>query len=349
MSAAGRREGVRGGARVLEALQALPSLAGGSVGEAGRDGGLFRAGNWCTGLCCAGFVGDVCAVWCMGLCCGDFARALRCRAGRRRATALGGALRGVWGRGHCRCLRRAVGAGGGGGVGGAANWCMRLCCADVARGACADWCMGSCCAGGGAGGEVGRAGDGDRLLPGREGSGDRVAAHAVRGGGDAAGRLGRRPQLGRVAIQSGDEGGRQMGQVVHDGREDAVAAQQGKPVVVFGAGRGAGVAVDGVGGAHPVATPGLRRGRLSGVRGPGLRPPCMRQRSLPWIAGERQGQPERVRAPRGSSPRAGCAWTRWRVGLPRGFFVGGAAAVACEGCGMGALLVNVRCVEGIVS
>ena len=47
------------------------------------------------------------------------------------------------------------------------------------------------------------------------------------------------------------------------------------------------------------------------MRGPVLRPPCMRQRSLPRIAGARQGQPARVRAPqRGASAR---------LGLPRRF------------------------------
>lgn len=39
-----------------------------------------------------------------------------------------------------------------------------------------------------------------------------------------------------------------------------------------------------------------RRARPSAVRGPVLRPPCMRQRSLPRMAGARQGQPARVRA-----------------------------------------------------
>ena len=56
-----------------------------------------------------------------------------------------------------------------------------------------------------------------------------------------------------------------------------------------------------------------KRASPSGVCGPVLRPPCMRQRSLPRIAGARQGQPARVRAPqRGASAR---------LGLPRRFFV----------------------------
>ena len=42
------------------------------------------------------------------------------------------------------------------------------------------------------------------------------------------------------------------------------------------------------------------------MRGPVLRPPCMRQRSLPRIEGARQGHPARVRAPqRGASARLG--------------------------------------------
>jgi hypothetical protein len=112
------------------------------------------------------------------------------RGGARRGGVGAAAWRGVGGRGRCWCLGRAVGAGGGGGVGGAANWCMGFCYAGVARGAWADWCMGSCQAGGGAGGAAGRARGGDRLLPGREGGGHGSAAHAVRGSGDAAGRAG---------------------------------------------------------------------------------------------------------------------------------------------------------------
>jgi len=53
----------------------------------------------------------------------------------------------------------------------------------------------------------------------------------------------------------------------------------------------------------------------SAVRGPVLRPPCMRQRNLPWIAGARQRQPLRVLAPRGSSPRAGSARSEREVGV----------------------------------
>ena len=57
-----------------------------------------------------------------------------------------------------------------------------------------------------------------------------------------------------------------------------------------------------------------RRSRASpsSVRGPVLRPPCMRQRNRPRIAGARHGQPARVRAPhRGARPR---------LGLPRRVF-----------------------------
>jgi hypothetical protein len=58
-----------------------------------------------------------------------------------------------------------------------------------------------------------------------------------------------------------------------------------------------------------------RRARPASVRGPVLRPPCIRQRVFPWMAGERQGQPARVRAPqRGESPR---------FGLPRRLVAGG--------------------------
>ena len=53
----------------------------------------------------------------------------------------------------------------------------------------------------------------------------------------------------------------------------------------------------------------------SAVRGPVLRPPCMRQRSFPLRAGARQGQPARVRAPHRG--------IRARVGLPRRLAVGG--------------------------
>jgi hypothetical protein len=63
--------------------------------------------------------------------------------------------------------------------------------------------MGFCQARGGAG----RARGGDRPLPGREGGGHGTAADAVLLRGDAAGRAGRRHQLGRAVIQAGDEGG----------------------------------------------------------------------------------------------------------------------------------------------
>src|SRR5208282_2184533 len=66
-----------------------------------------------------------------------------------------------------------------------------------------------------------------------------------------------------------------------------------------------------------------RSAKPLGVRGPVLRPPCMRQRSLPWIAGARQGQPERVRAPQRAA--------RARVGLPRGILAGGGAAAGVSG------------------
>jgi len=48
----------------------------------------------------------------------------------------------------------------------------------------------------------------------------------------------------------------------------------------------------------------------SAGRGPVLRPPCMRQRSLPWMAGARQGQPARVGAPYGM---AWCERSRRRL------------------------------------
>ncbi len=107
---------------------------------AGGGGGLGRATNWCTGFCCPGVVAVGAGNWCMGFWSGGGVWAFRCRAARCRATA----LRGVRGRGRCCCFGRAVGTGGGGGLGRAANWCMGFCCAGVAWGACADWCMGFC-------------------------------------------------------------------------------------------------------------------------------------------------------------------------------------------------------------
>jgi hypothetical protein len=122
--------------------------------------------------------------------------------------------------------------------------------AGVARGACADWCVGFCQARGGAGGALGQARGGDRPLPRREGGGHGTAADAVHLRGDAAGRAGRRHQLGRVAIQAGDEGGRQMVLVALRGHADADAAQHGETEAIAGAGLGAVVAVDGAGGAQ---------------------------------------------------------------------------------------------------
>src|SRR5580700_7483149 len=78
------------------------------------------------------------------------------------------------------------------------------------------------------------------------------------------------------------------------------------------------------------------RMRPSGVRGPGLRPPCMRQRSLPWIAGERQWQPARVRAPQRGA--------RWRFGLPRGLAAGDGGGNKAAGS---AGVVEVRAASGI--
>src|SRR5580658_4363501 len=120
---------------------------------------------------------------------------------------------------------------------------------------------------------------------------------------------------------------------------------------------GAVVAMDGAGVAHPDAAPGLGRGGPSGVRGPGLRLPCMQQRNLPCIAGERQGQPARVRAPRGSSPRAGCAGARWVLGLPRRLVAAGGrgrTAAGLEGaagaravCGIWFLAVGLTDMVGV--
>jgi hypothetical protein len=94
-----------------------------------------------------------------------------------------------------------------------------------------------------------------------------AAADAVLCRGDAAGRAVRRHQLGRVAIQAGDEGGRQMALVALRGHIDAGAAQRGETAAVAGAGLGAVVAVDGAGGAQVGEA-------FGGVRGPVLRPPC---------------------------------------------------------------------------
>ena len=119
VSLGGRGEGARGRTPVRVPLQALPPAAGGAVGQVGRDGGLGAAWNRCMGFCCACVVGGGTVRGCMGSWCGGGGRALRCQAGRRRA-----AWRGVRGRGRCWCPRRAVGAGGGGGLGGAGNRCM---------------------------------------------------------------------------------------------------------------------------------------------------------------------------------------------------------------------------------
>jgi len=137
---------------------------------------------------------------------GLLARRRRAGGGRRLVH---GVLPGGGGAGG-----RAGGAGGSGGVGGAGNWCMGSWQAGVARGAGADWCKGFCQTGGGvggrAGGALGRARGGDRPLPGREGGSHGTPADAVLRRGDAAGRAGRRHQLGRAVMQAGDEGGRQM-------------------------------------------------------------------------------------------------------------------------------------------
>ncbi len=159
------------------------------------------------------------------------------------------------------------GAGGSGGGGGDGNWCRGFWHAGVARGTCADWCMGFCQAGGGTDGALGRARGGDRPLPGREGTGHGMAADAVLRRGDAAGRAGRRHQFGRVAIQAGDEGGRQMALVALRGDVDAGAAQHGETVAIAGAGLGAVVAVDGAGGAQVgEAVGGAAAGGAAAVR-----------------------------------------------------------------------------------
>ena len=60
-----------------------------------------------------------------------------------------------------------------------------------------------------------------------------------------------------------------------------------------------------------------------GARVSGQRPRCMQQRSLLWIAGERQGQPAWVRAPQ---------WrARARLGLPRGLAAAGGAGSKAVG------------------
>jgi hypothetical protein len=58
---------------------------------------------------------------------------------------------------------------------------------------------------------------------------------------------------------------------------------------------------------------------------------------LPRTAGAWQGQPERVRAPQRR--------TRWRVGLPQGFFVGGGSAAAGSG---GAAVAGCGAVIGVI-
>jgi hypothetical protein len=124
-----------------------------------------------------------------------------------------------------------------------------------------------------------------------------------------------------------------MGLVVHGGGVDAAAAQQGEA--------GARASAP----ALPWMVRAARRSsRPLGVRGPVLRPPCMRQRSLPWIAGGAAGA---ARAGAGAA-----AGGEVEVGVAAGFFVGagsgGAAMAAGEGCGIGALLANVRSAEGII-
>ncbi len=230
---------------------------------------------------------------------------------------------------------------------------MGFCCAGVARGACADWYMGFCRAGGGAGGEVGRARVGARLLPGREGGGHGAVADAVLLRGDAAGRAGRRHQLGRVAIQTGDEGGRQMVLVAAGGDGDAGAAQQGETVAFEGAGLGAGVAVDGAGGAQIFeAFWGAGAGPAAAVRSL----PAGLTRGAARFAVDGGGLAGAARAGAGATAggevEVGVAagfFRGWRIGGWVGCGVAGSAVPACEGCSMGTLLANVRSAEGIIS
>jgi hypothetical protein len=121
------------------------------------------------------------------------------------------------------------------------------------REAGADWCMGFWHAGAAPGardGAVGGARGGDRALPGCEGSGHGAAAHLILRSGDAGGGTGRRHQLGRVAVQAGEEGRGRMVLVARRGHGDADAAQQGETVAVEGTCLGVVAAVDGAGGAQ---------------------------------------------------------------------------------------------------
>jgi hypothetical protein len=103
------------------------------------------------------------------------------------------------------------------------------------------------------------------------------------------------------------------------------APGQGEDTAIQGAGLGAVVPVNGAGGAQ--AGQACRGARA------GAAPAMHRQRSFPLLAGARQGQPARVRAPqRGASPR---------LGLPRRFGAGsgtGADGVVASVGGMGVVL-----------
>ena len=99
--------------------------------------------------------------------------------------------------------------------------------------------------------------------------------------------------------------------VVHGGREDAVAAQLGEPVVVIGARLGAGVAVDGVGGAHLVAALGrARAGAAAAVH------------AAAELAVDRGGTAGTARAGAGAASE-GKVEGRVAAGFFRGWWVGG--------------------------